>query len=55
MNRREEPECRVVGYRLEIRDQATGQLLKVLIGDREANTITAEYPDGRKEIIGAFN
>jgi len=44
----------VLCYRLQIYDER-GALLKALVGDSQSNTVTAEYPDGRKEIVGAFD
>jgi len=41
-------------YRLEIRDEQ-GNIVKVLVGDAASNTVTVEYPDGRKEVIGALD
>lgn len=49
-----EAECGVIRYRLEIRNEASGDLVKTVIGDKETNTVTAEYPDGTTEVIGAF-
>ena len=54
MNDTATPGARVLRYCLEIRDES-GQLIKTLVGDADLNTITAEYPDGTKEVVGAFN
>ena len=48
------PSSTLINWRLEIRAE-DGELVKIIVADKASNTVTVEYPDGRKEIIGAFD
>lgn len=53
MNTPIDPACKLTSYSLEIRDEASGALLKTITWDAASNKAIATYPDGRQEEVNA--